>query len=1292
MARKFRILLTFILMMVAASTVHSQNSYILNGYIGDVSVDTVPSGWLYDDGRDTANCSDGWGMIYFYQELGDTLVLTGDYDFRNPYSYLEIISGTVDTVISGTGTLNLSVSSSYSVCIQWRAQTVGDEVNPGFAVHFESRPSTCSNPLGVFSVDSYHATNATVSWLARYWNMGPYLVNVNGTFDTVATNTELTLNNLSRNTHYHLTVVARPDSGAANCAYTLDFTTDTCDEPLSGLWVIDKGSDWVRLGWTTLDYVGPYRVTWAGHDTLVATSECLIEGLAANTDYTFGVVSMLDADCEPCLRQVSARTRCYQARVNGQMTLIGNTSVTLTADPADAYLWSTGATTQSITVSTPGYYWLVVFTNANGGCTDTLDFGVSDVRLDIDIDVDEDLCAGESMDVLVGMGRDALVRVNPGDIASMADAQRIFLPDGIDCDPSSDHGCSYRSVLDFAGFGNHQLMTDPSDIRYVMLNMEHSYVGDLYINLTCPNGQNADILRFSGNGTSYCTSNIGPEHRGWTAGDNCGGCWLGAALDEEDSSNLCDSTLAHNQAGTGWRYCWSNSYEAGYTYADGDAKVYRRMNSINVFDSVGYYIGTAMDSSNVAAGTNFYHPDQNFEALLGCPMNGEWYIEVIDGWGNDNGYIFGWELALNPNRLQRNSYQPSVASAALTGAYFSRVNDTLFAITCPANLAHDTTVTYTVTITDDDGNQFDTTFTVSFHPQRTRNMVLHVVENDMPLTLYGQSFADEVENYVITVPMPDGCDSTILLTLDVAENVTMNFDTTICSDQLPLLWHGYTYTAAAIRVEHLNTWQGADSLVTHTLTVQPSPTITACNDVVIPAGTPATLTVTGNADYWVWTDSVGNIVGSGPSISVSPLAPTRYYATGYSAYAESNIITNGDFEQGNTGFTTDYMYSTNLSPDGRYCVGPNAGAMHPDFIGSDHTSGHGNFFVANGAGTPGTTVWQQVVPVTSNTDYAFGAWLLDVVRYSSSAAVMQFSINGVQLGNTFRSQYGNGWTHFYEVWNSGSSTTATITILNQNTTTGGNDFGLDDLFFGSLMGCSSTDSVLVEPVWHVTADTTICSTQLPLMIDGIVCPAAGSYTYTLVSSMGADSIVTYNLAVVPAAAATITGVRDLVGTGDAVTLTAGVANSYLWSTGDTSRSITVTESGYYTLVVNGGLECADTATAAIGMASPEVVQHIVSPICASDSLVVVMGVAEASQLQLRYSQVGAIAITTAPQVASAVLTGPYVAQRNDSTFVINAPATLVADTTATYTATITDAMGNTYTATFTVTFTAGPQR
>ena len=65
-----------------------------------------------------------------------------------------------------------------------------------------------------------------------------------------------------------------------------------------------------------------------------------------------------------------------------------------------------------------------------------------------------------------------------------------------------------------------------------------------------------------------------------------------------------------------------------------------------------------------------------------------------------------------------------------------------------------------------------------------------------------------------------------------------------------------------------------------------------------------------------------------------------------------------------------------------------------------------------------------------------------------SPAELHFTINGVQIGSdiTLSDQDGQ-WSQFSASWNSGTSSVATITLVDLNTVAIGNDFALDDVSF-----------------------------------------------------------------------------------------------------------------------------------------------------------------------------------------------------------------------------------------------------
>ncbi len=197
----------------------------------------------------------------------------------------------------------------------------------------------------------------------------------------------------------------------------------------------------------------------------------------------------------------------------------------------------------------------------------------------------------------------------------------------------------------------------------------------------------------------------------------------------------------------------------------------------------------------------------------------------------------------------------------------------------------------------------------------------------------------------------------------------------------------------------------------------------------------------------------------------------------------TNIILNGDFELGNNNFSTGYVLGTGgawglLSNPGTYAITTSPNLAHNNFSScADHTPAPGvNMMVVNGASTAGVNVWCQTVTVTPNTNYQLSAWASNALN-ENNVAQLQFSINSAAVGPLFTtSTTGCNWQQFFQVWNSGVNTTANICILNQNVGQGGNDFLLDDITFRPQ--CSSYDTVVVtystNPVVNLGPDQTVC--------------------------------------------------------------------------------------------------------------------------------------------------------------------------------------------------------------------------
>ena len=199
------------------------------------------------------------------------------------------------------------------------------------------------------------------------------------------------------------------------------------------------------------------------------------------------------------------------------------------------------------------------------------------------------------------------------------------------------------------------------------------------------------------------------------------------------------------------------------------------------------------------------------------------------------------------------------------------------------------------------------------------------------------------------------------------------------------------------------------------------------------------------------------------------------------AEARANLIANGDFSNGNTGFTSQYSYNTNNSnpngpelAEGAYAVVTKPSDVHfawGEYY--DHTSGNssGKYFVANASNDTSKTVWQSnsISVSQANTPYRFEAWIQMIYPFESNPPSLSFEIGDgtawTSLGQTLDlsdlDNYGPGtWYFTYVDGQFASAGTYYVRLKNSNGANGGNDLGLDDIYFGLR---SASPSFPTEP-------------------------------------------------------------------------------------------------------------------------------------------------------------------------------------------------------------------------------------
>jgi hypothetical protein len=177
------------------------------------------------------------------------------------------------------------------------------------------------------------------------------------------------------------------------------------------------------------------------------------------------------------------------------------------------------------------------------------------------------------------------------------------------------------------------------------------------------------------------------------------------------------------------------------------------------------------------------------------------------------------------------------------------------------------------------------------------------------------------------------------------------------------------------------------------------------------------------------------------------------------AETSQNLVINGDFESGNTGFTSGYAIGDDSNPGG-YTIGANPSTANGAFGDwcncGDHTSGTGKMMIVNGSGDATLPVWEETVAVTPSTEYTFSYWGAEVDHDSSSLPHLELKINGAVIGSStfpeFSPDNGGQWQNYRFTWKSGTSKTADLVLVDLNTDASWNDFALDDISFSAAAG------------------------------------------------------------------------------------------------------------------------------------------------------------------------------------------------------------------------------------------------
>lgn len=257
------------------------------------------------------------------------------------------------------------------------------------------------------------------------------------------------------------------------------------------------------------------------------------------------------------------------------------------------------------------------------------------------------------------------------------------------------------------------------------------------------------------------------------------------------------------------------------------------------------------------------------------------------------------------------------------------------------------------------------------------------------------------------------------------------------------------------------------------------PPVNAGNDTIICSQTAVQLLASTGYMSYEWSPSTGlnNPYIQNPVASIS--GNITYTVTAVTS--DTNLVTNGDFSQGNIGFTNDYSYSINYSPC-NYYVGTTF--FNSSFAITDHSPSVDDMFMSIDGCTFQSVLWEQTITaIPSNADFDFEFWATRAGANQPIFAIYYIgNITGVEIIDTLYGVVPMGpaavWDQYtVPSWNSGNNTSVTIRIVCLTNMVMGVDFAMDDISF-TTQSCSSVDSVSIfyvhVPPPTMPADTIVC--------------------------------------------------------------------------------------------------------------------------------------------------------------------------------------------------------------------------
>lgn len=419
-----------------------------------------------------------------------------------------------------------------------------------------------------------------------------------------------------------------------------------------------------------------------------------------------------------------------------------------------------------------GYNIRLIITDSNG-CVNRLPI-TAKVRTGIKpifkINAPANLCVGDS----VKLTPSAFTTPSGGFVTPIGGSfltlpvsgDSLFLPDG--------SGVTYTSNIFISQFAPGQTLTNISNLKGIFMNMEHSYLGDLNISITAPNGVTVNLKSYPG-GSS---------------------CFLGEPVDEPSGTST--SSPLFNIAGKGYTYWFNSTPTYGTMVAESNNYTYSFVDNAGQAQNNKKYLPSGSYTSSAS-----------LNALVGTPLNGTWTLQIKDNLAIDNGFLFNWHLEFNPALFPNvETYNVPIISQNWITPANGLVGVTGTIATVQPDMAGN--LSYLYRVIDTFGCTFDTTVKMvaiarPVKPNVGNDIAFCNGQSSLNLTVSNPdntafySWSNGANGITATVSTPDtyivtasnsaGCKARDTIVVSPPENVTVNLgiDTLFCASAPNLL-------------------------------------------------------------------------------------------------------------------------------------------------------------------------------------------------------------------------------------------------------------------------------------------------------------------------------------------------------------------------------------------------------------------------------------------------------------------------------------------------------------------------